>query len=213
MNIYNLPTEKTIAETIILANGEFPTHSLPLSILEKGQYIVCCDGAINQLSQTNIIPSAIVGDCDSLTDDNRLKYKDILHPDKDQETNDLTKSIHFCINQGRKDIIILGATGKREDHTLANISLLAEHLHRANLRMITNLGVFTAITEDTSFDSFEGQQVSLFSIDHSPITSINLKYPVENRTFDNWWQGSLNESLNDKFTIKTKNRIIIYQSF
>lgn len=214
MNHYKFPDKNTKAEAIIIANGEFPTHEIPLGIINNNQYIVCCDGGANQLCKTNIAPSAIVGDCDSLNPENKEKFKDIIFPNADLETNDLTKSIYFCLEQGISDIIILAATGKREDHTLANISLLAEHMGKINnLRMITDYGVFTAIKNDTTFDSFEGQQVSIFSIEQTPISVTNLKYPIENRILNIWWEGTLNESLCNKFAIKTSGKVIIYQTF
>ena len=42
----------------------------------------------------------------------------------EQETNDLNKAFRYCLANGWTDIVILGATGKREDHTLGNIGLL-----------------------------------------------------------------------------------------
>lgn len=214
MNHYKFPNKTTKAEAIIIANGEFPTHEIPLGIINNNQYIVCCDGGANQLSETNIIPNAIVGDCDSLSPENRIKYKNIIYPNNDQETNDLTKSIYFCLEKGVSDIIIVGATGKREDHTLANISLLAEHMEKiTSLRMVTDYGVFTAIRNDSTFESFKGQQISIFSIEHTPISVQHLKYPIENRILNIWWEGTLNESVGDVFEIKTNGKTIIYQTF
>lgn len=214
MNHYKFPDKTTKTEAIIIANGEFPTHEIPLGIINNNQYIVCCDGGANQLSKTNIIPSAIVGDCDSLSPENKEKFKDIIFPNADQETNDLTKSIYFCLEQGISNIIILAATGKRDDHTLANISLLAEHMDKPlNLRMVTDYGVFTPIKSDTSFESLEGQQVSIFSIDQVGISIEGLRYPINNRILRNWWEGTLNESLGSSFKIMTNGKTIIYQTF
>ena len=35
-------------EAVILANGEYPMHVLPLKILEEAQFVICCDGAANE---------------------------------------------------------------------------------------------------------------------------------------------------------------------
>ena len=112
MKKYLLPQVNQHIETVILANGDFPKHAIPLSILHKAEYVVCCDGAINNLTHTNIIPNAIVGDCDSLSAFNQERFKDIIHRSKEQDTNDLTKAMRFCLDQGRNKITILGATGK-----------------------------------------------------------------------------------------------------
>lgn len=199
--------------TVIIANGRFPTHPTPLSYIERASFIVCCDGAANEFIEIGGKPNAIVGDCDSISKENIVRFADILYPNNDQETNDLTKSVQFCVDKGMKDIIIVGGTGKREDHTLGNISLLAEYVHIANVIMATNWGVFTPINTTTQFKSFIGEQVSIFSIDHTRVSSQNLKYPLSNRILSNWWEGSLNESLDESFTIQTTSRIIVFQAY
>ena len=199
--------------TVIIANGRFPTHPTPLSYIERASFIVCCDGAANEFIEIGGKPNAIVGDCDSISKGNIVRFADILYPNNDQETNDLTKSVEFCVDKGMKDIIIVGGTGKREDHTLGNISLLAEYVYIANVVMATNWGIFTPINTTTQFKSFIGEQVSIFSIDHTKVSSQNLKYPLSNRILSNWWEGSLNESLGESFTIQTTGRIIVFQTY
>ncbi|MDU1892438.1 MAG: thiamine diphosphokinase [Dysgonomonas sp.] len=213
MKKYILPSIDKDFETIILADGEFPSHPFTLSILNNCKYLVCCDGAVNNLDKISKQPDAIIGDCDSLSTENRNRFANIIHYIPDQETNDLTKAVHYCINQGRNNITILGATGKREDHTIANISLLCEYMEDITVEMITNYGVFTPIRKTSVFESRPKQQVSIFCIDQSPITSYHLLYPIENKVFTNWWQATLNEAEGNEFTIKTSGRTIIYRAF
>jgi thiamine pyrophosphokinase len=198
---------------VVVANGLFPTHPIPLSVLHEAKYIVCCDGAANDFISNFGIPDAIVGDCDSISPENKIRFQDRLYPDPDQYTNDLTKAVNFCISRGIKDIIIIGATGKREDHTLGNISLLAEYRLRVSVIMITDYGRFTPIHNETTFASRAGQQVSIFCIDSKPITLTGLKYPLENVLLTNWWEGTLNESLGQEFTVSTQGRVIVFQAF
>ena len=213
MKKYNLPDINRRTDTAILANGNFPSNPLALSILNNCKYLVCCDGATNNLTNTSRLPDAIVGDCDSLSEENQIRFADIIHRIPEQETNDLTKAVRFCLKQGRKELTILGATGKREDHTIANISLLCEYMNDADVEMITSYGVFNGIGSTSLFESYKGQQVSLFCIDQSIVTSHNLLYAIEKRIFTNWWQATLNESTSDEFTIETNGRMIVYRAF
>jgi thiamine pyrophosphokinase len=214
MKKYYLPTLSTKADAVILANGDFPKHEIPLSILRNNDYIVCCDGAIDKLTPTGIQPKAIVGDCDSLSATNWKKYANIIHQIKEQETNDLTKSVKFCIEKGKKNIIILGATGSREDHTIANISLLADYLeYTTDICMISDYGIFNAIEKNSLFQSIPDQQISIFSLTPTPLTVENLKYPIKNRILTNWWQATLNQSLSDEFSIKVSGKTIIFRIF
>jgi thiamine pyrophosphokinase len=206
---------QTKADTVILVNGDFPKHEIPLAILTNCKRIICCDGATNQLLDKHFrTPDAIVGDCDSLSENTKKRFESIIYQEDEQETNDQTKAVNYCISRGFNDITLLGATGKREDHTLGNISLLAEYCSKGvKVRMITDSGIFVAIQEDTEFESYKGQQVSLFNPALSKITTSGLKYPVTDRIFTNWWQGTLNESDSDRFSIKTNGLLIVYRVF
>ena len=199
--------------TVIIANGEFPTHSYPLSCIENASEIICLDGALKTCIKHNIIPNAIVGDGDSTSDQLKKEYAHIYHLFTDQDTNDLTKAISFCEKKGTKNIKIVAATGKREDHTLGNISLLLEYMTIVNVEMVTDYGIFTPINETITFKSAVGQQVSIFNLDREPITSHNLKYPLNRFVLDNLWKGTLNESLGESFTIKTDGKVIVYRTF
>lgn len=198
---------------VIVANGKYPRHRIPLSIVENAPYIVCCDGAANSFIERGGVPDAIVGDCDSISEENRRKFADILYEVKEQEFNDLTKSVMFCVKNGRRNITIVAGTGKRDDHTIGNISLLAEYMDMCDVKMVTNYGVFTPINSRSEFDSFEGEQVSIFSMEQKPISTTGLKYPIRNRVLTNWWQGTLNESLGNMFTIETEGKVIVFQVF
>lgn len=135
--------EKEEFDTVILCNGEFPTHPKALEILHNAKYLCCCDGAAEECLAHGICPDAIVGDGDSLPKELKERYADIVHIVKEQEFNDMTKATRFCKNRGPR-IAYLGATGKREDHTVGNIFLLPFYLEEEHVEpvMFTDHGVF-----------------------------------------------------------------------
>ena len=129
----------------------------------------------------------------------------------DQNTNDLTKAIKISKLFNIEDVIILGASGKREDHFIANFSLLFDYSKTMKVRMESRYGKFTSIKAITMFKSFKGQKVSLFSL-NGTISSKNLKYELHDYRVEKLWMATLNESLGDKFTIDPHNSIVlVYQ--
>jgi thiamine pyrophosphokinase len=115
---------------------------------------------------------------------------------------------------GYTDIVILGATGKREDHTLGNISLLVDYVEYMNVIMVTDTGIIKPFLESTTINSFPGQQVSIFSIDpDTEVTSNGLKYPLKHSKINNWWCATLNESLGESFSLEFKGRLLVYLKF
>lgn len=202
-------------KTVIIADGSFPTHEIPLNYIRNAERIICCDGSTDRTILSGFIPDAIVGDMDSLSKDAAGRFADRIYPDSDQETNDLTKAVRWCIGRDYKNIVITGATGKREDHTIGNISLLAEYIHSTNVIMVTDTGIFVPLLEKVSIPSFPGQQVSVFSINpDTEVTSFGLKYPLSKTKISNWWQATLNESTGDSFQLEfSSGRIIVFLKF
>ena len=200
---------------VILADGSFPVYQIPLSFLRDAEHIICCDGGAESLIASGMEPEAIVGDLDSLNPLIAERFADRLFRDGEQDTNDLTKAIRWCINKRYKKIVILGATGKREDHTIGNISLLTEYAREISVSMITDTGTFTPLLKSSVIKCFTGQQVSIFSI--NPETKINskgLKYPLENLKLQNWWRATLNEATGNSFELQFNGGpLIVYQKF
>lgn len=206
---------KVKAYTVIVADGIFPKHEIPLSYMRNAERIICCDGGAESLIKAGFIPDAIVGDMDSLSQSIAGRFQDRIFRNGDQDTNDLTKAVAWCSERGYRELVVLGATGKREDHTIGNISLLAEYIKKVNVKMVTDTGKLTAIMESSVVQSFPGQQVSIFSIDpDTEITSQGLKYTLERKKLTNWWVATLNESTGTSFSLEFKSGlIIIYQKF
>lgn len=209
---------------VILADGNFPQTAYPLSLLHKADVIICCDGAIVKLLKyTNLQADYIVGDMDTLDEENKRRFKDIIHHNPDQETNDQTKAFHFALTLTPDRISILGATGGREDHTLGNISLLADYTRELEylpfepaIEIVTDYGVFNSYSDSCTVESAPGEQVSIFAFDPTlKIKSAGLKYPTDSVTFDLWWKATLNESLSDKFSLELSHpsRILVFRLY
>jgi thiamine pyrophosphokinase len=201
--------------TVILANGFFPTHDIPLSYIENADRIICCDGSVENLIDFGYEPYAIVGDMDSISAELADKFADKIFHNNEQETNDLTKAVNWSISRGFDGIVITGATGKREDHTLGNISLLAEYCKYANVIMATDTGIFRTYYNSAVIETFSGQQVSIFSIDaDTEITSEGLKYPLNKTKLTNWWTATLNEAEGDTVFLNFKQgRVLVFLKF
>jgi len=226
-------------QALILADGAFPTSRKRQELLRHAENIVCCDGATAKLLDFGREPIAIVGDMDSISPELKVQFAAKIHQVSEQETNDLTKAVEYCIGQGFDEIAILGATGLREDHTLGNISLLADYAPRLkSVCLLTDYGRIDAFrsglqaddyaepgldikapevcpTRDGAytvarFHSFSGQQVSIFSMTpDAHVSSLGLKYPLENRCLTSWWQGTLNESSGEQFSLSIDQGILL----
>lgn len=205
-----------MAKTVILANGQFPGAAMPLKALREAERIVCCDGAVGKLiTVADLEPSWIVGDLDSLDEASRARFNNRLILVSEQETNDLSKAFRFCLSNGWREIVIVGATGLREDHTLSNLSLLVDFALDASVQMLTDTGWFTPIPGSARLPSFAGQQVSVFSFDPEVrVYAEGLKYPLDGVRFTRWWHAALNEACGDAFKLVfTGGPLLVFQTY
>jgi len=192
-------------DAVVVANGQFPTHQVPLGVLEQASHIIACDGAVCHVPYAE----AVVGDGDSVPAEfhNRLIRID------EQEDNDLTKATRYCLQQDWYRIAYLSATGKREDHTLGNISLLMRYFREYGIHgmMFTDYGFFMPVYGHQTFRCFAGQQVSIFNFGCTRIQSERLRW--NSYAYEQWWQGTLNEALADTFSIDADGYYMVYQTY
>jgi thiamine pyrophosphokinase len=192
-------------DAVILANGTFPSHPIPLGILHHAVHLIACDGAIKMVPQAE----AVVGDGDSVP----TAYHDRLIRIEEQEDNDLTKATRYCLAQGWRRIAYLGCTGKREDHTLGNIGLLMRYYREMGVEgwMFTDHGVFTPAHGDRTFPSVAHQQVSIFNFGCRHIYSEGLRW--NSYAYEEWWQGTLNEAAGDHFSFSADGYYLVFQTY
>ena len=149
---------------------------------------ICCDGGADEYIRNGHTPNLIIGDGDSISEENRKKYGHLLHRIAEQETNDQTKAVNYLLSQGKRRIAIVGATGKREDHTLGNISLLMDYMRAgADVRTYTDHGIFIPCRNTCTFTCQPGQQVSIINFNARKLHGLGLVYPLSD--FTNWWQA------------------------
>lgn len=218
--VYELITSESHFDGIIFADGDCPTHPIPLGILRSGRPVIACDNAGAQLiTKWNMLPDAIVGDGDSLPQQFKDRYKDIIHYVAEQDYNDLTKATRFFLEHYRSPgtkhprICYIGCTGKREDHTLGNISLPTFYRQEFGVEGVlpTDFGWFVYCHGACEFESIPNQQVSIFNLNCSSLTSQGLQWPIY--PFAQWWQGTVNNALGNAFSIDGNGDYIVYRTY
>lgn len=123
-------------KTLIITGGDVnPEFALKYCEKEQFDYFIVVDNGLRVAEEIGIIPDYIVGDFDSISPLLLYKYenqKDIsirrFLPEKD--FTDTYAAIDIAIEHGSFSIHILGGTGSRLDHTIANILMLQMALEK-----------------------------------------------------------------------------------
>ena len=205
---------------VILADGEAPSHEVPLSILRNAEKVVACDGAWRTAVKLGRVPDSVVGDGDSLTAEDVTELGHLGVPvfrDSEQDTNDLCKAFRHLMRSGYAGrIVVLGATGKREDHAIGNIFHLADFAEtNPDVSIVTDSGTFEPLMppgREWDGVSDVGLPISVFATHpDTAMASDGLKWPLDGVRFDTLWRGTLNRIVSARFSIRTDRPAITFR--
>ncbi|MCH7763739.1 MAG: thiamine diphosphokinase [Candidatus Marinimicrobia bacterium] len=195
---------------ILLANGRFPTHPIPLTILDSAGTVICTDGSADTLLKFHRTPHVIIGDLDS-TKLKKHEFKGLWIPAPEQNKTDLHKTLEWCLINDLNDVVVLGAMGKREDHSMGNLHLLAEFSQKMNIHFVTDYSCIYCLKNKRSFSSTKGQLISIVALEPiNSISTVGLKYPLNQEPLPPECNGISNEAEGDEFTIDTSGPIWLF---
>ena len=196
--------------TVILANGDFPKKGgAAWKLLAAAKRVVCCDGAADAYRRRfRKWPAVIIGDLDSIPPHFLLSpFSFLLVRNADQNTNDLEKAMTYCAKQGWKNPVIVGATGKREDHTIGNVFRALAY----GCEIVTDLGRFVPVCGKAAFKVRKGAAVSVFAPDpKTRMTSKGLEWPLNEVRFRNLYCATLNRTTGSRVTLTATRPTIVY---
>jgi thiamine pyrophosphokinase len=124
------PDPHHITRALVFANGlldDGPAVQEALRYVPDA-LVIAADGGARLAASNGLLPDIVVGDMDSLTTDevDQLRARGVViqrYPAGKNET-DLELALLAAVARQANWIRIIGATGARLDHTLANVSLL-----------------------------------------------------------------------------------------
>ena len=191
----------------ILAAGCFPKKGGEARrLLDEADAVVCCDGAADAYRRaTGREPVAVVGDCDSL----RGRFSRVVRVGE-QETNDLEKAARWCAARGWRRPVVLGATGKREDHSIGNVFRALA----LGLEVVADYGRFVPVRGRVSLDVCVGAAVSVFAPDPATrMTSEGLEWPLDGVAFENLYCATLNRATAARVVVAADRPVCVYVAF
>jgi thiamine pyrophosphokinase len=171
---------------LIIANGESPKKLRLQSLVREATIVICADGGANIAMKAGITPDAIVGDLDSIHAEVLVKFRRVpTHEDRDDETTDLEKAIRWAIKAKIDHITVVGATGKRMDHSVGNLGVMAKYFPDAVIRFVDDAGEISYIGREITFEAKKGQVVSLIPLSRCEgIITKGLRYVLEGETLE-----------------------------
>lgn len=195
--------------TVVLAAGDFPRKGgAAWKLLAEATRVVACDSAADAYRRRfRKWPTVIIGDFDSFSRPNLFPAPCSLIPVSDQDTNDLEKALAYCVQQGWRDPVIVGATGKREDHALGNVFRALDY----GCEIVTDFGRFVPVRDRVTLTVAKGAAVSIFAPDpKTRMTSKGLEWPLAPVRFRNLYCATLNRATASRVVLMTNKPVSVF---
>ena len=199
--------------TCIFLNGTPPSKKLIKHFTTSDDLLISADGAYDYLKKYQIEPAVLIGDMDSISIIPENKDIKIIHS-RDAESNDLEKSLNYCLGRDLRNIRIFGADGKRIDHAIINFATLSSYSDLLNIEIITNEEYLRFLRPgEYGFNGKRGQRFSLLAIySADELTIKNAKFPVENDTLHKGSKGLSNAFRSKELVISFQTGSILFMS-
>lgn len=185
---------------ILIVTGGNIDSDFALDFLNNKAYdeIIAVDGALAFFEKAHLMlsghlrPTHIVGDFDTIASETLEKYKqqtDItihaFNPEKDYTDTDIALKLAMKLAGAGGSITILGATGTRADHSLANMQMLIAPMRAGiDCQIVDSHNRIRMIEGEFVLAEPYGKYVSLIPVTMT-LEGIDLegfKYPLNNKT-------------------------------
>ncbi len=180
--------DKTKAKALLLGNGDPPPKELFLREAKSADIFICADGAAEFALKNGVWPTMAVGDFDSLDADVLTSLAEHgvqieTHPAEKDDT-DMQLAAECALKLGATRVVLLGGTGKRLDHTLGNMQVLAFLKQAGVSAEMTDAYVSVRLVKDerVAIAGEAGGEFSLVPMGENVIIRdlSGVKYPLSN---------------------------------
>jgi thiamine pyrophosphokinase len=199
--------------TCIFLNGTPPSKKLIKHFTTSDDLLISADGAYDYLKKYQIEPAVLIGDMDSISNIPENKNIKIIHF-RDAESNDLEKSLNYCLRRDLREICIFGADGKRIDHAIINFATLSSYSDLLNIEIITNEEYLRFLKPgEYGFTGKRGQRFSLLAIySADELTIENARFPLDNDTLHKGSRGLSNAFRSKELIIRFSTGSLLFMT-
>lgn len=169
-------------QPIAIVGGGTTDPALLRDLAKRGVPLIGADGGADIIGAAGIIPDAIIGDLDSVSDRAAWEQKTRVIHIPEQITTDFQKTLY---STQAPVTLALGMTGGRLDHTLAALSAVLQVARNRHVLLVDEVDVALAVSGPFSFTATKDERVSIHPL--LPITfthSDGLFYPLNGLTLE-----------------------------
>lgn len=187
---------------LIIANGQECSQELLGQLLEWSPLIVVLDSAIERVMNYDLKVDVLIGDFDRNFEVEKYRKSqfpiEIIHT-PDQNKTDLEKAFDYLIERNIPAVNVVWATGKRADHTIANITNIVQYRNLLKIVIIDDHSKIFLL--QNKFEKWYSKDSIISLIPVGEVTGIwtqNLFYSLNNESLKTGYRnGNSNHVIED----------------
>ena len=172
-----------MSRCVILSAGPVEDSERLRPLLKTDDWIIAADGGGRLAAALGVKPAVLVADFDSSAPPDTGGDTEIVRLPTEKDWTDTQAAAMLALDRGYRDFLLLGCTGGRLDHTLANIAVLLYLLRRGADALMADERNFLRLYGPGRYrvERRAGYKLSLFPYGGvvEGITVKNVRYPLE----------------------------------
>ena len=202
---------------VIFANGKLPDENAARSLLREGDLLIAADGGARHLLTMGILPEVVIGDLDSLDEEDLTDLVaagvEVKQYPEDKDETDLELALEYALEKAPASILIIAALGGRLDQTVANLMLLTNPmLAGVDIRLDDGIEEVFFCRGQVEVLGTEGDMVSLipWGVPVEGVTTRGLRWSLRDETlFPERSRGVSNRMNTDRAAITIRSGLLL----
>ena len=184
-----------MSRCVIVGGADIADYPHIKQYLKSGDYNIFCDSGLKHMEKLAVQPDLIVGDFDSWPVP-QMDVETVVLPSVKDDT-DTVYAVREAKKRGFSEVLMIGVTGGRVDHTLGNLYILYD-LDEAGIRAMIadDYSEMTVVSDQTEYITGQYPFFSLLNMTGKAegIDIRNAKYELKNAVIQCGYQyGISNE--------------------
>ena len=162
---------------LLVANGQMENPVLLMKLLINAYHFnnkffnSFCRWSLKNCLYLKLIPDIVIGDMDSICEDDKKSLKPsnpkalFIKSPCEKNESDTQLALEYLVKGNIKNILLIGALGKRMDHSLANLlNIYSEKLKNAEIKIIDENYEISVLRQSAEISGIIGNTLSIFSL-------------------------------------------------
>ena len=188
---------------LLLCNGEPPDRRVARLLARSAGLLVAADGGANYARSLGLTPDVIIGDLDSVKASTLRAFRrtGIIRVRR-QDNTDMEKALDYLRDHDVTRVFLLGATGRRLDMTLANLTVLWRYVPSMDIVVVGTGWYAVPVQGMRTMHARRGTTVSLIPNGACEgVTLRGLRYPLTRATLSSGVAAVSNVVQRGKFSV------------